>query len=220
MQLATCADDFLGAVLRDWVADRSAPTPPRRPLHRCAAGSRHLAAALWRGHRHHVFDPRRALDGVGNELSPELTMYTAKGQLDVNSMLKQYSSLVRRLAHQMIAKLPANVEIDDLIQVGMIGLTMPCRASTRPRACSFETFANQLMPSRGRSRFRPARPSLCSSLCTAADARAAARAAREVVVRAAREHRARMALGGEGFELHALGRVEARQGIGESDHAD
>ena len=50
-------------------------------------------------------------------------MYTAKGQLDVSSMLKQYSPLVRRLAHQMIAKLPANVEIDDLIQVGMIGLT-------------------------------------------------------------------------------------------------
>ena len=49
-------------------------------------------------------------------------MYTAKGQLDLNSTLKQYSGLVRRLAHQMIAKLPANVEIDDLIQVGMIGL--------------------------------------------------------------------------------------------------
>jgi hypothetical protein len=50
-------------------------------------------------------------------------MYTAKGQLDVNTMLKQYSPLVRRLAHQMIAKLPANVELDDLIQVGMVGLT-------------------------------------------------------------------------------------------------
>ena len=37
-------------------------------------------------------------------------MYTAKGQLDDNAMLKQYSPLVRRLAHQMIAKLPANVE--------------------------------------------------------------------------------------------------------------
>ena len=49
-------------------------------------------------------------------------MYTAKGQLDANVLLKQYSPLVRRLAHQMIAKLPANVELDDLIQVGMIGL--------------------------------------------------------------------------------------------------
>ena len=37
-------------------------------------------------------------------------MYTAKGRLDTNAMLKQYSPLVRRLAHQMIAKLPANVE--------------------------------------------------------------------------------------------------------------
>ncbi|MCB1998720.1 MAG: RNA polymerase sigma factor FliA, partial [Rhodoferax sp.] len=50
-------------------------------------------------------------------------MYTAKGHLDANSMLKQYSPLVRRLAHQMIAKLPANIELDDLIQVGMIGLS-------------------------------------------------------------------------------------------------
>ena len=50
-------------------------------------------------------------------------MYTAKGQLDLNSMLKQYRPLVRRLAQQMIANLPANVELDDLIQVGMIGIT-------------------------------------------------------------------------------------------------
>ena len=31
-------------------------------------------------------------------------MYTAKGRLDANALLKQYSPLVRRLAHQMIAK--------------------------------------------------------------------------------------------------------------------
>ena len=43
-------------------------------------------------------------------------MYTATGRLDSGTLLKQYSPLVRRLAHQMIAKLPANVEIDDLIQ--------------------------------------------------------------------------------------------------------
>jgi hypothetical protein len=50
-------------------------------------------------------------------------MYTAKGRLDNSSLIKQYSPLVRRLAHQMVAKLPANVEVDDLIQVGLIGLT-------------------------------------------------------------------------------------------------
>ena len=70
-------------------------------------------------------------------------MYTAKGQLDVNSMLKQYSPLVRRLAHQMIAKLPANVEIDDLIQVGMIGLTDALSRFDAGQGVQFETFATQ-----------------------------------------------------------------------------
>jgi RNA polymerase sigma factor for flagellar operon FliA len=70
-------------------------------------------------------------------------MYTAKGQLDINSTLKQYSSLVRRLAHQMIAKLPANVEIDDLIQVGMIGLTDALSRFDAAQGVQFETFATQ-----------------------------------------------------------------------------
>ncbi|RZS58379.1 RNA polymerase sigma factor FliA [Sphaerotilus mobilis] len=70
-------------------------------------------------------------------------MYTAKGQLDVNALLKQYSPLVRRLAHQMIAKLPANVEIDDLIQVGMIGLTDALSRFDSGQGVQFETFATQ-----------------------------------------------------------------------------
>jgi RNA polymerase sigma factor FliA len=70
-------------------------------------------------------------------------MYTAKGQLDLTSMLKQYSPLVRRLAHQMIAKLPANVEIDDLIQVGMIGLTDALSRFDAAQGVQFETFATQ-----------------------------------------------------------------------------
>jgi RNA polymerase sigma factor for flagellar operon FliA len=69
--------------------------------------------------------------------------YTAKGQLDLASMLKQYSPLVRRLAHQMIAKLPANVELDDLIQVGMIGLTDALSRFDATQGVQFETFATQ-----------------------------------------------------------------------------
>ncbi len=70
-------------------------------------------------------------------------MYTAKGQLDLNSTLKQYSPLVRRLAHQMIAKLPANVEVDDLIQVGMIGLADAMTRFDSGQGVQFETFATQ-----------------------------------------------------------------------------
>ena len=62
-------------------------------------------------------------------------MYTAKGQLsDSNALLKQYSPLVRRLAHQMIAKLPANVELNDLIQVGMPSAVPGAAASLRTTA--------------------------------------------------------------------------------------
>ena len=70
-------------------------------------------------------------------------MYTATGRLETNAMLKQYSPLVRRLAHQMIAKLPANVEIDDLIQVGMIGLTDAMTRFDHKQGVQFETFATQ-----------------------------------------------------------------------------
>jgi RNA polymerase sigma factor for flagellar operon FliA len=71
-------------------------------------------------------------------------MYTAKGQLqDSNALLKQYSPLVRRLAHQMIAKLPANVELDDLIQVGMIGLNDALSRFDAAQGVQFETFATQ-----------------------------------------------------------------------------
>ena len=70
-------------------------------------------------------------------------MYTAKGQLDASSTLKQYSPLVRRLAHQMIAKLPANVELDDLIQVGMIGLADAMTRFDAGQGVQFETFVTQ-----------------------------------------------------------------------------
>jgi RNA polymerase sigma factor FliA len=70
-------------------------------------------------------------------------MYTPKGQLDNSALLKQYSTLVRRLAHQMIAKLPANVEIDDLIQVGMIGLNDALSRFDTAQGVQFETFATQ-----------------------------------------------------------------------------
>ncbi|MDF1485796.1 RNA polymerase sigma factor FliA [Ramlibacter sp. H39-3-26] len=70
-------------------------------------------------------------------------MYTAKGQLDRDAMLRQYVPLVRRLAHHMIAKLPPNVEIDDLIQVGMIGLSEALSRYESSQGVQFETFATQ-----------------------------------------------------------------------------
>ena len=75
--------------------------------------------------------------------TPELQMYTAKGTLDRDAQLRQYSPLVHRLAHHMIAKLPASVEVDDLIQVGMIGLTEALARYEPSQGVQFETFASQ-----------------------------------------------------------------------------
>lgn len=70
-------------------------------------------------------------------------MYTANGQLDRNAMIRQYQPLVRRLAHHMMAKLPANVEVDDLIQVGLIGLSEALSRYEAAQGVQFETFATQ-----------------------------------------------------------------------------
>ena len=70
-------------------------------------------------------------------------MYTAKGQLDRDAMIRQHVPLVRRIAHHMIAKLPPNVELDDLIQVGMIGLADALSRYEASQGVQFETFATQ-----------------------------------------------------------------------------
>ncbi|MDH5205034.1 MAG: RNA polymerase sigma factor FliA [Hylemonella sp.] len=70
-------------------------------------------------------------------------MYTAKGQLDRNDLLRQYSPLVKRLAHHMMAKLPPSVQVDDLIQVGMIGLSEALSRFESSQGVQFETFATQ-----------------------------------------------------------------------------
>ncbi|WP_296445687.1 RNA polymerase sigma factor FliA [Rhodoferax sp. UBA5149] len=70
-------------------------------------------------------------------------MYNANGQLDRNAMIKQYQPLVRRLAYHMMAKLPANVQVDDLIQVGLIGLSEALTRYEAAQGVQFETFATQ-----------------------------------------------------------------------------
>lgn len=70
-------------------------------------------------------------------------MYTAKGHLDQDAMIRQYIPLVRRLAHHMMAKLPASVQVDDLIQVGMIGLSEALTRFEATQGVQFETFATQ-----------------------------------------------------------------------------
>ena len=68
-------------------------------------------------------------------------MYTAHGKSDKNHLLQEHAPLVKRLAHQMKAKLPHSVEVDDLVQAGMIGLLEASRKYDAGKGASFETYA-------------------------------------------------------------------------------
>ena len=70
-------------------------------------------------------------------------MYTARGTLDRQAAIDQYGPMVRRVAAQMIAKLPANVEMDDLVQAGMIGLIDALTRYQADQGAQFETLAMQ-----------------------------------------------------------------------------
>ena len=69
--------------------------------------------------------------------------YTATGTLDRETVIERYAPMVRRIASQLIAKLPANVDIDDLIQAGMIGLLDASTRYDSSQGAQFETFALQ-----------------------------------------------------------------------------
>jgi RNA polymerase sigma factor for flagellar operon FliA len=68
-------------------------------------------------------------------------MYTVKGKADKNHLLTEHMPLVKRLAHQMRAKLPASVEVDDLVQAGMIGLLDAINRYEENHGAQFETYA-------------------------------------------------------------------------------
>jgi RNA polymerase sigma factor for flagellar operon FliA len=68
-------------------------------------------------------------------------MYTVKGKADKNTLLTDHMPLVKRLAHQMKAKLPPSVEVDDLIQAGMIGLLDAIGRYEDNHGAQFETYA-------------------------------------------------------------------------------
>lgn len=73
-------------------------------------------------------------------------MYTSQGKMDHSgaaALLTQHAPLVRRLALQLIAKLPASVDLDDLIQAGMIGLLDAATRYQDDQGAKFETYASQ-----------------------------------------------------------------------------
>jgi RNA polymerase sigma factor FliA len=70
-------------------------------------------------------------------------MYTAQGAIEKSHLLESYLPMVRRIATRMIARLPASVELDDLIQAGTMGLLDACSRYQENAGARFDTFASQ-----------------------------------------------------------------------------
>ena len=65
----------------------------------------------------------------------------AAPQIDERAVVIQHSELVKRIAYHLAARLPSSVEVDDLIQSGMIGLLDAARHYDDSAGASFETYA-------------------------------------------------------------------------------
>lgn len=58
-----------------------------------------------------------------------------------DQLVMSHAGLVKKIAHHLKGRLPANVQLDDLIQSGMIGLLEAAKNFNANKGASFETFA-------------------------------------------------------------------------------
>lgn len=70
-------------------------------------------------------------------------MYSADSLAERSGWVERYAPLVRRIAHYMIARLPANVDLGDVIQSGMLGLLDAISRYEETRGAQFEAYAAQ-----------------------------------------------------------------------------
>lgn len=70
-------------------------------------------------------------------------MYTAAGQPDREQLVQRFVPLVKRIAYHLMARLPASVQFDDLVQNGMLGLLDAMERYQEGFGAQFETYATQ-----------------------------------------------------------------------------
>lgn len=63
-------------------------------------------------------------------------------QDQATELITKYSPLVKKIALHLKARLPASVQVDDLIQSGLIGLLDAAQSFSDEKGASFETFAS------------------------------------------------------------------------------
>jgi len=67
--------------------------------------------------------------------------YNQVSALSADDVVSRFAPLVKRIAHHLIGRLPKSVQVDDLIQAGMIGLLEASKNYDTSKGASFETYA-------------------------------------------------------------------------------
>lgn len=62
-------------------------------------------------------------------------------QLPQQDLVLKHADLVKRIAYHLVSRMPPNVEVDDLIQSGMIGLLDAAKHYSADKGANFETYA-------------------------------------------------------------------------------
>ncbi len=70
-------------------------------------------------------------------------MYNAAGQINKDQLVQRFAPLVKRIAYHLMARLPSSVQVDDLIQNGMMGLLDAINRFEAGMGAQFETYAAQ-----------------------------------------------------------------------------
>nr|WP_084311433.1 RNA polymerase sigma factor FliA [Pseudomonas jinjuensis] len=65
----------------------------------------------------------------------------AQAQSAQEQLIQRHAPLVKRIAYHLLGRLPASVQVEDLMQAGMIGLLEAAKKYDAGKGASFETYA-------------------------------------------------------------------------------
>jgi RNA polymerase sigma factor for flagellar operon FliA len=68
-------------------------------------------------------------------------MYAATQEVGQDDLVTRHAPLVKRIAYHLMTRLPPSVQVEDLIQAGMIGLLEAAKNYDPTQKASFETYA-------------------------------------------------------------------------------
>lgn len=74
-------------------------------------------------------------------LEKSLGLYNQSGAQQAQTLVEKHAPLVKKIALHMLARLPASVQLDDLMQAGLIGLLESAQKYQPTKGASFETYA-------------------------------------------------------------------------------